>query len=161
MYPPAKHDFNNSVSLNALSPGQQQAQWSWCTLALIYNFILIVYSEHQYRHFRLCGNWLTLFNFILVTAGVGPHKWIGLGPHISYIRSLRPMPFIKNIIGKRVSLLVKTKIRTGVHFMSRFFAKVTTLKTGRNILSIEIWWCRFKGFLIELYSFLSNVNCKN
>ena len=44
--------------------------------------------------------------------------------------------------------------------MSRFFAKVTTLKTGPNILSIEIW-CRFKGFLIELYSFLSYVNCKN
>jgi len=44
--------------------------------------------------------------------------------------------------------------------MSCFFAEVTTVKAGPNILSTEIW-CRFKGFLIELYSFFSYVNCKN
>jgi len=34
---------------------------------MIYNFLLTVHLEHQYRHFRLSANSLTLFYFYLVT----------------------------------------------------------------------------------------------
>ena len=37
LFPPDKHDLNNSVSLTGFSR-RQQAQWSWSTPVMIYSF---------------------------------------------------------------------------------------------------------------------------
>jgi len=60
---PTKYNFNNSVSLNAFTSKPATTQWSWGTLVMIYNFLLIELSEGQYRHFRLCANCSTFFHF--------------------------------------------------------------------------------------------------
>jgi len=56
LFPPAKHDFNNSMSLTAF--------WSKAATSAVIvghssndlQFLLTVHSERQYRHLRLCPN---------------------------------------------------------------------------------------------------------
>jgi len=39
------------------------------SIVMIYDFLLTVLLEPQYRHFRLCANLSTIFHFFLVTVG--------------------------------------------------------------------------------------------
>ena len=59
-FPPAKYNFNNSVSLNAFASKAATNAVSVGTSVMIENFLMTVLSE---RHFRSFANWLPLSIF--------------------------------------------------------------------------------------------------
>jgi len=86
LFPPAKYDFNDSVSLNAFA---QKAATSAVIVRQFNNdleFFIDCSFKASTSSFSAKLKLNSAFLFFLVTVGERPHKWISLGPRISKIR---------------------------------------------------------------------------
>ena len=79
LFSPAILDFNKSVQLKAFASKTATSAVIEGTPVMIYNFLLTVLSE---RDFRTFANWFTLSIFSSQQWERGAHKSISLGPQI-------------------------------------------------------------------------------